>query len=295
MAGIGNNKIERALEEEQREQKEEQLKWYHYLISILIVLVGAVFIAYKDINIPFICRFVSFVFVAAGIVSILSYCIRDVAAGYYKLDLVYGVMAIFLALVVYTRQETVEEHFPILVGIVLFANGVIKLQHSIDMKRIDRKMKKITEMWLVVMIFALMCIAAGTIAIYLTPSDNRTLFLFVGIALVAAGASDVFTHIVFNRKVKIFKSGRYISDDSDRKDEKPAVVTENTAATEETVAPENINVSEETAVNEEVAAAETKNDTEDVETAEETEDIETAEKTEDAETAEKTDDVDQQA
>ena len=77
------------------------------------------------------------------------------------------------------------------------------------MKRIDRKMKKVTEMWLVVMIFALMCIAAGTISVYLTPQSQRTLFVFIGISLIAAGVTDVFTHIVFNRKVKLFKSGRF--------------------------------------------------------------------------------------
>ena len=222
MFGYDKLKIDRVLEEEQKEQKENQMKWYNYLISVLIVLVGAVFAAYTGITIPFVCRFVAFVFIAAGIVSILSYCIRDVASGYYRLELVYGIMAVFIALVIYTKQDAVEVYFPVIVGIVLFANGVVKLQHSIDMKRIDRKMKKVTEMWLVVMIFALMCIAAGSIAIYLTPADNRTLFLFVGISLIAAGASDVFVHIVFNQKVKMFKRGDYLTEE-DKKEEKPAI------------------------------------------------------------------------
>lgn len=200
-------KIEKALEEEQKMQRENQLKWHHYLISFLFVLVGAVLIAYKEINIPFICSFFACVFAIAGLVCVLSYCIKDVSTGYYRLDLVYGIMLLFAALLFFTKQDAVGAYFPIIAGAILFANGVIKLQHSIDMKRIDKKMKKVTEMWLVVMIFALMCIAAGSVAVYLTPQEQRTLFIFIGISLIAAGATDVFTHIVFNRKVKIFKSG----------------------------------------------------------------------------------------
>ena len=220
-------KIEKALEEEQKEQKENQLKWHHYLISLLFVLVGAVLIAYKGIEIAFICKLFACVFATAGVICILSYCIKDVSTGYYRLDLVYGVMLLFGALLFFTKQDAVGAYFPIIAGAFLFANGVVKLQHSIDMKRIDRKMKKVTEMWLVVMIFALMCIAAGAVSVYLTPQDQRTLFLFIGISLIIAGITDVLTHIVFNRKVKIFKSGKYVTEENiDKPAEEPEVKAE---------------------------------------------------------------------
>ena len=108
MLGMGTkreNRIEQAWEEEQREQKENQLKWYHYLLSLLTILAGVVFIAYKEIDIPVVCMFLTFVFVVAGIVSILSYCVKDVAAGYYRLDLVYGIMSLFIALIFYTKHR----------------------------------------------------------------------------------------------------------------------------------------------------------------------------------------------
>ena len=211
-------KIEKELKEEQKEQRENQLKWHHYLISFLFVLVGAVLIAYKEIDIPFICRFFSCVFAIAGVICVLSYCVKDVSTGYYKLDLVYGVMLLFGALLFFTKMDAVGEYFPIIAGAILFANGVVKLQHSIDMKRIDKKMKKVTEMWLVVMIFALMCIAAGSVAVYLTPQNPRTLFIFIGISIIAAGITDVFTHLVFIRKVRIFKSG--VTDTEETEDTK---------------------------------------------------------------------------
>ena len=214
-------RVEQEIKQEQKEQKENQLKWYHYLISILFVLMGAVFIAYPGINIPFICSFFACVFAIAGIISIITYVVRDVATGFYRLDLVYGAMALFAALVFFTKQDIVGVYFPLIVGCILFANGVVKLQHSIDMKRIDRKMKKVTEMWLVVMIFALMCIAAGAITVYMTPEKERTLFIFVGISLIAAGLSDIFTHIVFNRKVRTFRSGDFETPDAESEENKP--------------------------------------------------------------------------
>ena len=242
MFGSGK-KIEKALEEEQKVQKENQLKWHHYLISFLFVLVGAVLIAYKGIDIPFICRFFACVFAIAGVICVLSYCIKDVSTGYYRLDLVYGVMLLFAALLFITKQDAVGAYFPIIAGVILFANGVVKLQHSIDMKRIDKKMKKVTEMWLVVMIFALMCIAAGSVAVYLTPQEQRTLFIFIGISLIAAGATDVFTHIVFNRKVKIFKSGESLEEETGFESE-PEFAEEDLQQAEEIKIPETAEISD---------------------------------------------------
>ena len=56
---------------------------------------------------------------------------------------------------------------------------------------------------------------------------------FVGISLVVAGVTDVFTHIVFNRKVKLFKSGNYIPDTEPEKDTESEKETETEAKTEE--------------------------------------------------------------
>lgn len=212
MFGLKSNlkkTIEQDIRNEQQEQKDNQMKWDNYLISILFVLVGTVFVVYVNMDILFICRFFAFVFAAAGIVSIVMYIVKDVASGFYRLDLVYGVMAVFAALLFITKHEVIEVYFPIIAGCILFANGVVKLQHSIDMKRIDRKMKKVTEMWLVIMIFALFCIAAGFVAVFMNYEKDRTFFLFVGISLIFAGVTDAFTHFVFGRKVKMFRGSEF--------------------------------------------------------------------------------------
>ena len=227
---------EKELEREIRnEQKENQQKWYHYLLSILLVLMGLVFVIYKEMDIPFLCRFFACVFAAAGVISIITYAVKDVTAGYYRLDLAYGMMAIFAAVIFFTKQDDIGEYFPLIAGAILVANGVVKLQHSIDMKRIDRK--------IVVMIFSLICMGSGLFSVFLTPKDMRTLFIFVGIALMVAGASDIFTNIAFNRKVKLFRSGDY------KPDEKPETKSEETVTAPEpervpSPEPENASVSD---------------------------------------------------
>ena len=180
------------------------MKLYHYLLSILLILTGLVFIVYADIDIEFIFILAACVFAVAGVASIISYFVRDAEESFYRLDLVHGIMALFLALVFVTKREEIAEYFSIMIGCILVANGVVKLQHAVDMKRIDRKMRKVTETWLIVVIFSLLCIAAGTIAIYAPPSEERTLFIYFGIAFVVAGITDIFTQLVFNRKVRAF-------------------------------------------------------------------------------------------
>lgn len=176
----------------------------HYLVPVLFILMGLVFIAYTKIDVTFISRFFAFVFALSGIGMILTYIFKDVESGYFRLDLVYGVMALFVSFLFMTKQDIIGTYFPMIIGSIIFANGVIKLQHSIDMKRIDRKMKTVTERWLVVMIFALVSIACGVITIYLLPSSGRTLFVFVGASLLFAGVTDVFTHVGFSKKLKAY-------------------------------------------------------------------------------------------
>ena len=61
------------------EKKEnDQLKWHHYLIAILFVLVGAVFIVYKQIDIPMICKVFSVVFEDA----LCAVALADVRVGH---------------------------------------------------------------------------------------------------------------------------------------------------------------------------------------------------------------------
>ena len=216
-----------------RDQEKNRIKWQQYLIAILFILVGVSFLMFKEIDMSVVCRIFALVFAASGIISIISYCVRDVDRGYWRLDLAAGVMALFTTLLFITGQDAVSQYFPVIAGAILFGNGVIKLQHSIDMKRIDRKMKKVTEMWLVVMIFALIGITAGSVTVYLTPEKERTMFILIGIALIIAGASDVFTHIVFARKVKLYKSGEYEVSETGSESETPSTETSEKENTEE--------------------------------------------------------------
>ena len=240
MFGYKKRIVREAKEEfvkEQEEQENSNQKWRHFLTSLLLVLTGLVFTVYTGIDVPFICKLAAGIFTIAGIITILSYVFRDVATGYYRLELVYGVMLLFLALVFCTKQDVVEANLPVIAGIILFMNGVIKLQHSIDMKRIDKKMKKVTESWLVVMIFALICIAGGTVIVYMTPSQERKLFIIIGIFFIVAGLTDIFTSMVFDGKVNDFKSGKYVQDEAAETDKVAETVPENDTVPEPSYEP----------------------------------------------------------
>lgn len=232
MFGRNKSTAEKSIEQD---QDRSRIKWQQYLIAILFILVGVLFIMFKEIDMSVVCKIFAAVFAVSGVFSIISYIVRDVDRVYYRLDLASGVMALFATLLFITGQDAVSEYFPVIAGAILLGNGVIKLQHSIDMKRIDRKMKKVTEMWLVVMIFALIGIAAGFITVYLTPEKERTMFILIGIALIVAGASDVFTHIVFARKVKLYRSGDYLVEETEPAKEE--AVIEAHAVQEEALAP----------------------------------------------------------
>ena len=117
MIGLGwktEKRIEQEIERGKNEQKENQLKWHSYLIAVLMTLIGLVFTIYKEINISFVCTVFAVVFAIAGIISVVTYCVKDVTSGYYRLDLAYGIMSVFAALLFYLKQDLFEVYFPVI-------------------------------------------------------------------------------------------------------------------------------------------------------------------------------------
>ncbi|MBR2274527.1 MAG: hypothetical protein IJ873_00460, partial [Lachnospiraceae bacterium] len=97
------------------------------------------------------------------------------------------------------RSQLVINLIPIVMGLVVFWNGVTKLQRSIDLGRTGY------SGWIFVLIFALMSIAVGIVIIMQPDFIAQAVIIIIGISLVFGGVTDIITLVLLGKRVKELK------------------------------------------------------------------------------------------
>lgn len=185
--------------------KEKLLNWRSFGVSCLIIAFGSSLILF-DVTNELICKTMSIVLVLAGIVYVTSYFCRNIAEVFHENDLTFGLLGIITGCVVYIMREELCALAHVFVGLILIINSMFKLQHAIDMKRMDMKLKQIKQMWLVVIVFSLVVLSSGLVIVFFG-EENEVLFRYLsGCILIFAGVTDIITQIGFVRKLKLFRS-----------------------------------------------------------------------------------------
>ncbi|MBR2276140.1 MAG: DUF308 domain-containing protein, partial [Lachnospiraceae bacterium] len=148
---------DKKVDEEVRRQiiMENKVKKDVYVFAVSFIVMGLIMIFFPQFTLETICYLFAAVLAVLGIFNLIVYFTRDILKDVYRYDFVSGVMMILLAIVFVWRSQLVINLIPIVMGLVVFWNGVTKLQRSIDLGRTGY------SGWIFVLIFALMSIAVG--------------------------------------------------------------------------------------------------------------------------------------
>lgn len=186
-------------------KKEKILNWRSFGISCLIIAFGSSLLLF-DVTDDMICKYMSIVLVLAGLVYVVSYFSRNIGEVFHENDLTFGLLGIISGCVVYLRRDDLSTMVHAFVGLILVTNALFKLQHAIDMKRMDIKLKQIKQMWLVVIIFSLLVLSAGLVIVLFSDLGETVFRCLSGTMFIVAGITDIITQIGFVRKLKSFRN-----------------------------------------------------------------------------------------
>lgn len=204
-----------------RKDEEKKMRNKTIIMSVIFIAFGAELLFYSDISPEIICYTFA---IAAGIVGItylISYFVKNVAGSYYQYDLVYGLMAMMIAVLMLIKKNEFLTMLTAIMGAMVAINGMIKLQHSIDMKRVDKKMSIYTGSWLYVLIFATLCIVFGSYMAFSTKAVDANTLKINGIAFIFSGITDIVSMFILSKKISDFRKN-----EDDKKPEKDAVQNE---------------------------------------------------------------------
>lgn len=181
---------------------EKRMKVSSSLLSILCVLLGVVLIAFPDTTMKSICYIFAGCMIIVGLFYVISYFRKDLMEAYYQYDLVIGTVIIVVAICIFLKVDLVITMIPMFMGIVVFANGIVKLQHAIDLKRAQ------FSGWVYVLVFALLCIAIS-IVLLLEPKSMAEIFMrLVGIGFVFGGVTDLITLFFLTKQIKVLRRAK---------------------------------------------------------------------------------------
>lgn len=122
-----------------------------------------------------------------GLVRIIGYFSRDLFRLAFQYDLAYGIFMIALGALILTRPAAVMSYLCLILGICIFADGLFKIQITVDAKRFG-----IREWWLI-LILALLTCAAGVLLTLWHTESAPVLTVVLGVSLLSEGILNLIT------------------------------------------------------------------------------------------------------
>ncbi len=177
----------------------------YIIISAILILGGILMIAAPDTSAEIICRAAGITAAIFGAVKLVSYFSKDLFRLAFQFDLAEGILLMVLGVTMAITPDIFIGLFGIILGTVILADGLFKIQTAIDAKLFG------VSKWWLILAAALLASAAGFLLI-IDPLDGASAaILFAGISMLADGILNLVTVIT---AVKIIKNQRPDSEDT---------------------------------------------------------------------------------
>ena len=183
-------------------------KTAYIIISVLFCVLGAVLFVIPEVSLPWIGRLVGVSMIVFGVIKLTGYFSRDLFRLAFQYDLAFGILLIAVGIITLAHPGEAISFLCVMFGIPLLADGLFKIQISIDAKRFG-----IRSWWVVLSLALLTCIIGALLV--LRPADGAELLtMLVGLALFLDGVLNLSVAVC---TVKIIRHQRPDTIDADFK------------------------------------------------------------------------------
>ncbi|MCI8651348.1 MAG: hypothetical protein HFF05_02745 [Oscillospiraceae bacterium] len=153
--------------------------------SAAMIAGGVCLMLRPDVSASAICMALGILSVVYGIIRLAGYFCNDLYRLAFQFDMAVGILSILIGGVLLFRSDRVLTYLPIVTGIFLLVDSVLRLQTAIDAKHFG--MGK----WWLILVLAIGGAALGT-ALLLRPYDSgRVLVRLVGLTLLIDGCENL--------------------------------------------------------------------------------------------------------
>ena len=176
-------------------------KWF-ILTSVLYVVTGLVMIVWPNLTMEMLGKVLSIGMLVVGIGHIIIYFTKDHMESILHMDLTIGVILAAFGAFMLFHEEFVSMALPFGVGILLLIGGIMKIQHSIDMRRLGFRK------WAIMLVFAIILIGLGMVLVY-NPFEGSVLIYYMAGCLILNGILSVICVLLISHKMKKLAKAKY--------------------------------------------------------------------------------------
>ncbi len=164
------------------------------LTSIAIGILGLIILFNPNKTIALLSLILGIIIMIIGIGKIISYIILRKESNFSNYDLIYGIIAIVISIIMLANANAFATIVRVIIGIWIAYTGIMKLIYALNLKSLS------SSSWIAVMIMAIITIIAGVyIAI-----DSSILIMVFGVILIAYAVIDIIEQIIFMINVNKF-------------------------------------------------------------------------------------------
>ena len=180
-------------------------------ISVLSLVLGVILIVKPDISMKTVGTVLGVIMIAFGIVKLVGYFSKDLFRLAFEYDLAAGILMILIGTVLVSNPARALEFFCTVLGILVLADGLFKIQISIDSKRFG------IRLWWLILTAAIITGALGVALIFAPEESVRVMTVLLGVTLLCDGILNISTMLTAVKIVNNQRPERGVYyDDDDR-------------------------------------------------------------------------------
>ena len=176
------------------EQILKKMGWASIITSLAFAIIGLIIAYNPNTTFKVISYLIWGIFIIFGSIKIFEYFKTKGSYDLYNYELVYGIIAILLGLVVIFCNEMIETLLRIMVGVWIVYSGAMRLGLALKLQKIDTDNK----IWVAVLLIAIAILVCGLFII----ANPGTLIATMGILMVVYAVMDIIEEIIFIKNVK---------------------------------------------------------------------------------------------
>lgn len=166
--------------------------WMSIAESLVFAILGIILIWQKDAIMSMIAYILGAVFILLGIIKVVNYLQAKSKSDLYNYELVYGIMAVIIGIVIMVYSSTISKIFGIIIGIWIVYSSVVRASSALKLKQIK------SNIWIYSLVIAVIMLICGLVVIFNTGAIPAT----IGAIMITYAVLDIIENVIFINNVK---------------------------------------------------------------------------------------------
>lgn len=164
------------------------------MVSILLILIGIFLLLNPETTLYVLSYIIGFLLIVFGLIPIISFFSNKENQNYLEFSFIVGVFSFILGLIVVIKPTLIGSIIPLMIGIWMIINGVIKLFYALSINRQSKATSSI--------ILSFVIIICGLILIF-NPFEGAVLITkVIGISIIIYSLLDLIECFTLRKSLK---------------------------------------------------------------------------------------------